>query len=204
MTRDETNVIIRQILGALNATIKREPEAGYVGGFIAQLPSGECFYISAKQQGYGAHRDHRIAMSSAWGQYETTSGGGYGRAERSLAKLSSSCFLGRGEEGLGIVTFDPQRPLNTLLKDAERRFFKRLRELWPRAEEFRAQQSRNVAEYLDTVRVCNELKHRTRAGYALAPRRIGHAGAYASFELDIPKEKLSAFFDWCAANEVAR
>lgn len=204
MNREETNGVIRQILVALNATIEREPEPGYGGGFVARLPSGECFYISAQQQGYGANRDHRISLSSHWGQYETTSGGGYGRAERSRAQLSSSSFLGRGEEGLGNPTFDPQRPLNTLLKDAERRFFKRLRELWPRAEAFRAQQARNVAEYLDTVRVCNELKFQTKGGYSLAPRRIGHAGEYASFEFDVPKGKLASFYVWCEENGVAR
>ena len=133
--REEAIARIRAILAELNCTIIREPEGW--AGFVAALPGGEQFFISAYAARYNG--PCRIALSSSWGQYQTVSGGGYGRAERGLAQLSSSSyFLGRGEEGLGRTSIDPDRPLATILKDLERRFFKRLRELWPRAEAFPA------------------------------------------------------------------
>lgn len=204
MDLKETNEVIRAILGALGATITREPETGYWGGFTARLPDGECFFICAHKQGYGEGKPHRITLASSWGECDTYAQALAGRAERSRARVSSSCFLERGEESVGKPTFDPERPLPTLLKEAERRFFKRLRELWPRAEAYRALQRNNTDLYIDTVQACVGFKAQTKGGYSLTPQYIGHAGQYATFNLDIPKEKLAAFYVWCEENGVAR
>lgn len=200
MNREETNAVIGRLLGELHATILQAPEDGW-GGYRARLPGGEEFYVCAEGHNYGPSAACRIVLSESWGHVATVAER-YGHARgRGTGHLR---FQPSGGGSLDRPTFDPSRPLATILKDADRRFFKRLKELWPLAEAYRAQCEADVASYLETAELCRRQKDITHGGYSLEPRRIGHAGAYASFEVSIPKEKLALFYAWCQEHEVAR
>lgn len=198
--REAANAVIRDILKTLDCTIIREPSDTFGGGFVASLPGGERFFIQATSLRYNG--PCRIEVSASWGEYPTVRGSS--RPERDSSTLSSRSFLPTGVEGCGSPSVDPSRPLPVILKDLDRRFFGRLKELWPLAEAYRAKQEGYVTAYLATANECARLKHKTRGGYSLQPNYIGHAGEYARFELDIPADKLESFFNWCQENEVAR
>lgn len=197
--RDQANAVIRETLKALKCAIIREPDPSCCSGFLAALPSGERFYIKA--EGPRNARPCRIELSANWGECATVRGSG--RPERGTASIVLRNFLTSGE-GPGNPSVDPSRPLPALLKDLDRRFFSRLKELWPLAEAYRAQQEADVEAYLATAALCQKLKLQTAGGYSLTPAYIGHAGEDARFQLAIPTDRLAAFYAWCQENGVAR
>ena len=190
--RDQANAVIREILASLKCAIIREPDPSFCSGFLAALPCGGRFYIKADSVRYAG--PCRIELSANWGECATVRGSG--RPERGTASIVLRNFLPTGE-GPGNPSVDPSRPLPALLKDLDRRFFSRLKELWPLAEAYRAQQEADVEAYLATAALCQKLKLQTAGGHSLTPDYIGHAGEYARFQLAIPADKLASFYAWC-------